>query len=102
MACAAGVLRGDAGAAGAEEVLEPDRHVGCGGVEAGASGGGLGGGAGSFIVDADQQVAALLGGGEEGCVLHVERVEGALGQQRGVLLVRGGLERIAEEVEGDV
>ena len=44
----------------------------------------------------------MLGGGEEGGVAHVERVEGALGEERGVLLVRGGLEGVAEEIEGDV
>ena len=92
-----GVLCGDAWAAGPEQVLEPDRHIGCGGVEAGASGGGFGGGAGSLVVGADEQMAALLGVGEEGRVLHMERVEGALGEECGVWLVGGGLEGIAEE-----
>ena len=54
------ILCGDAWATGPEQVLEPDRHIGCGGVEAGTSGGGPGGDARSVLVGADQQLSALL------------------------------------------
>jgi hypothetical protein len=94
-----GILCGDAWATGPEQVLEPDRHIGCGGVEAGASGGGLGGDAGSIRVGADQQMSALLSVGKERRVLHMQRVECALGKKCGVLLVCSGLEGIAEEIE---
>ena len=47
-------------------------------------------------------MAALLLARKERRVLHVERVESALRKKGCVLFVCGGLERIAEEVEGDI
>ena len=85
-----------------EQVLEPDRHIGRGGVEAGASGSGLGEGAGSFVAGADKELAALRSVGEEGGVAHVKRVESPLREKGCVWLVGGGLEGVAEEVEGDI
>lgn len=85
------VVWGNARATGPDEVLEPDRHIGRGGVEAGAPGGGLGGGAGSFVVRADKQTAALRCIGKERRVVHVEWVESAFSKKGRVLLVRGGL-----------
>ena len=96
------ILRGSSWATGPEQILEPDRHIGCGGVQSGASGSGLGHGAWSFVVGAEEQMAALLLVRKERRVLHVERVESALRKQGCVLFVCGGLESIAEEVEGDV
>ena len=89
-------------ATGPEQILEPDRHIGCSGVKSRASGSGLCHGACSFVVGADEQMAALLLARKERRVLHVERVESALRKQGCVLLVCGGLEGIAEEVEGDI
>jgi hypothetical protein len=89
-------------APGLEQVLEPDRHIGRGGVEAGASGGGLGEGAGSFIAGADKELAALRSVGEERGVAHVKRVESPLRKKGCVWLMCGGLEGVAEEVEGDI
>src|SRR5271156_6134236 len=91
-----GVLCRDAWATRPEQIFEPDRHIGCSGVEAGASGSGLGGDAGAVIMDANQQVPALLSVGKERRVLHVERVESAFGKKRCVLLVCSGVESIAE------
>ena len=85
-----------------EQILEPDRHIGGGGVQSGASGSSLGHGARSFVVGADEQMAALLLAWKERRVLHVERVESALRKKGCVLFVRGGLEGIAEEIEGDI
>ncbi|MCU1248272.1 MAG: hypothetical protein JWQ49_1301 [Edaphobacter sp.] len=48
---------------------------------------------------ADQQMSALLRVGKERRVLHMERVESAIGKKCGVLLVCSGLEGIAEEIE---
>ena len=48
------------------------------------------------------RLAALLGGGEEGGVGHMERIEGAFGEKRGIWPVGGGLEGVAEEIEPDV
>ena len=48
---------------------------------------------------ADQQMFALLSIGKERRVLHMERVESALGKKCGVLLVCSRLEGIAEEIE---
>jgi hypothetical protein len=53
-------------------------------------------------VGADEQVAALLLAWKESRVLHVERVKSALRKKSCVLFVCSGLERIAEEVEGDI
>lgn len=48
------ILNGDVWTTGSKQVFEPDRHVvGCG-IEAGASGGGLGCCAGSLFASADQ------------------------------------------------
>ena len=47
-------------------------------------------------------MAALLRAWKECRVLHVERIESALGKESCVLFVGGGLEGIAEEVEGDI
>ena len=85
------VLWGNSRAISPNEVLEPDRHIGRGGVETGTSGCGLGGGAGSFVVCADEQTAALRSSGKECRVVHVEWVESALSKKGRVLLVRGGL-----------
>ena len=49
-----GVLYGGAGITRSEQVLEPDRHIGCGGVEAGASCGFFGGCARAFVLVADK------------------------------------------------
>ena len=95
-------LCGHHGGARPEQVLEPDRHVGGRGVESGASSGGLGDGAGAFVEGADKQAAALVSVGKKGRALHAERVEGALGKQGRVLLVRSGLKRVAEQVECDI
>lgn len=82
--------------------MEPDRHIDGGGVQSGASGSGLGHGACSLVVGTDEQMAALLLAWKERRVLHVERIESALRKKGRVLLVCGGLEGIAEEVEGDI
>jgi hypothetical protein len=96
------VLNGEAWTTGSEQVLKPDRHIGRGGVEAGTPSGGLSGGAGPFVAGADEKMAALLSIGKESRVPHVERAESALGKKGGVLLVRGGLEGVAEEVESKI
>lgn len=96
------VLRGSSWATGLEQILEPDRHIGGGRVQSGASGCGLGLGACSFVVGAGEQMAALFLAWKERRVLHVEWVEGALRKKGCVLFVCGGLEGIAEEVEGDI
>jgi hypothetical protein len=85
-----------------EQILEPDRHIGGRGVQSGASGSGFSHGAGSFVVGADEQTAALLLAWKECRVLHAKRVESALRKKGRILLVCGGLEGIAEEVEGDI
>ena len=54
------------------------------------------------LVVAEEQAGALRGGGAEGGVAHGERGEGALGEELRVRLVRGGFERVAEQVEADV
>ena len=48
---------------------------------------------------ADQQLSALLSVGKERRVLHLERVESAVGKKCRVLLVCSGLEGIAQEIE---
>ena len=89
-------------ATGPKQISEPDRHIGGGRVQSGASGGGLGHSACSFVVGTDQQMAALLLAWKERRVLHVERAECALRKKGCVLFVRGSLESIAEEVECDI
>jgi hypothetical protein len=96
------VLCGDGSATRLEQVLEPDRHIGRGGVEAGASNSGLGGGAGSFLAGADEQMTALRSVGKERCVVHVKWIESALSKKGCILLVRGRLEGVAEQVKGNV
>src|SRR5690348_12215631 len=75
------ILRRERGAAGSEQVLEPDLHVSRSGVETGTSRGRLGDGAGALVVNASEQTAALLRIGKECGVVHVERVESALCKQ---------------------
>lgn len=89
-------------ATGPEQILEPDRHIGGGGVQSGASGSGLGHGACFFVVGTGEQMAALLLAWKERRVLHVERAECALRKKGCVLFVASSLEGIAEEVVGDI
>jgi hypothetical protein len=93
------ILCRDARATRPEQVLEPDRHIRCGRVEAGASGSGLGGDAGSVIMGADQQMFALLSVRKERRVPHLKRVESTLGKKSRILLVCSRMESIAEEIE---
>ena len=96
------VLNGEAWTTGSEQVLKPDRHIGRGGIKAGTPSGGLSRGAGPFIVGTAEQMAALLSVGKESRVLHMKRVESALGKKGWVLLLCGGLEGVAEEVESKI
>ena len=88
--------------AGAEKILEPEGHVGGGGVDACAGDGVLGVGAGAFVVRALKEAVALRGIGCEAGFGHAKGRGGALGEEGGVGLAGGLLESVAEEIEADV
>ena len=45
---------------------------------------------------------ALRSVGKERCVVHVQRVQSALSKKGCILLVRGGLQRITEQIERNI
>ena len=96
------VLRRETLVAAPNQVLKPDRHIGRGGAEAGTPSRRLGDAAGSLVMGALEQIFTLFCAGKVRRVLHVQRVESALRKKSCVWLVSGGLERIAEEIEGDI
>jgi hypothetical protein len=96
------VLCGDGSTVGTEQVLEPNRHVSRGGVEARAACGSVGVGTRAFVAGADEQTATLRSIGKERRVVHVERIESAFSQKGCILLVRCGLESVAEKIEGNI
>ena len=55
-----------------------------------------------MLAGAGEQMTALRRVGKERCVVHVKRVESALSKKGCILLVRGRLEGVAEEVKGNV
>ena len=81
------ILRESSWATCPEQISKPDRHIGRGGVQPRTSGSGLGHGTCSFIVGADEQMAALILAWKERRVLHVERIESALRKKGRVLFV---------------
>ena len=71
-------------------------------VDATACAGGLGVCAWAPFAGALEEAGALVGGGDQSCVPHVEGLEKAVVEKRGIGFACGGGEGVSEEIEADV
>jgi hypothetical protein len=85
-----------------EQITEPSRHVRGRTVEAAGTVGGGGVGTRAFVMIAAEELGALLRRRCECGVAHAQRRCDAFGEQAWIGLACGGLERIGQQIEGNV